>query len=147
MNSTTRIGTLLALAFIALAGIAQAVAQDAQELSLTLGDYRFEPDKLEAVAGTPVRLTLVNTDTMTPHNFTLEALRAGVPAISIAPPTPSARACNAGAGAPPQHRFAGDACNGGRARAAGRNCLPGGDCGGRGWQGLRAAHGASRRAK
>ncbi len=78
MNSTTRIGPLLALAFIALAGVARAGAQNALELNLTLGDYRFKPDRLEAVAGTPVRLTLTNTDAMTPHNFTLEALRAGV---------------------------------------------------------------------
>lgn len=42
------------------------------EYTLTLRDYRFEPDTLTAVVGVPVVLTLVNPERITPHNFTLE---------------------------------------------------------------------------
>jgi plastocyanin len=42
------------------------------EYTLTLRDYRFEPDTLTAVAGVPVVLTLVNPERLTPHNFTLK---------------------------------------------------------------------------
>ena len=43
-----------------------------QEISLRLGDYRYTPDTIEVQAGRPVVLTLTNTDTLTPHNFTLQ---------------------------------------------------------------------------
>ena len=43
-----------------------------QAMSLSLGDYHFTPDTLEVQTGRPVVLTLINTDTLTPHNFTLQ---------------------------------------------------------------------------
>jgi plastocyanin len=49
-----------------------------QEISLSLGDYHFIPDSLEVQAGRPVVLTLTNTDTLTPHNFTLQDAAAGL---------------------------------------------------------------------
>jgi len=52
--------------------------EPAQELSLNLGDYHFSPDTLQVHAGRPVRLTLSNTDTLTPHNFTLQATDPGL---------------------------------------------------------------------
>ncbi len=41
-------------------------------ITIKLGDYRFSPDSIQVVAGVPVRLVLVNTDRITPHNFTLK---------------------------------------------------------------------------
>jgi plastocyanin len=49
-----------------------------QEILLGLGDYHFTPDTLEVHAGRPVILTLTNTDTLTPHNFTLQDTTAGL---------------------------------------------------------------------
>jgi len=58
------LATVCALAgFTSLAG--------AEPLTIELGDYRFRPDTIEAVAGGPVELMLVNRDTFTPHTFTL----------------------------------------------------------------------------
>lgn len=48
------------------------------EITLTLGDYRFTPDSFDVHAGTPVILTLVNKDGITPHNFTLQDVGAGL---------------------------------------------------------------------
>jgi plastocyanin len=52
--------------------------EPSQELSLRLGEYHFGPDTLQVHAGRPVRLTLSNTDTLTPHNFTLKDTDAGL---------------------------------------------------------------------
>lgn len=49
-----------------------------QAVTLTLGDYRFDPDTIEVLAGQPVILTLVNKDGITPHNFTLKDEAAGL---------------------------------------------------------------------
>lgn len=49
-----------------------------QVISLSLGDYHFTPDSLEVQAGRPVVLTLTNTDTLTPHNFSLHDAAAGL---------------------------------------------------------------------
>ena len=45
---------------------------------MTMGDYRFIPDTLEVSAGLPVRLTLTNTDRITPHNFIMKYEDAGL---------------------------------------------------------------------
>jgi len=47
-------------------------------ITLTLGDYGFSPAHIEVTAGTPVVLTLTNTDAITPHNFTLRNTQAGL---------------------------------------------------------------------
>jgi plastocyanin len=49
-----------------------------QVIPLSLGDYHFTPDTLEVRTGRPVVLTLTNTDTLTPHNFTLKEAAAGL---------------------------------------------------------------------
>ncbi len=75
---TTRIlpHILMALSIIA---VNPASARDpAQEITLTLGDYRFTPDTVEVMAGQPVILTLTNTDGITPHNFILDDEAAGL---------------------------------------------------------------------
>ena len=56
-----------------------AVASDStQVITLTLGDYHFTPDLIEVTAGQPVRLTLTNSDTITPHNFIMKDEAAGL---------------------------------------------------------------------
>ena len=71
---------LIAL-FTLLLATATAVTrgqESPQAISLSLGDYHFTPDTLEVQAGRPVLLTLTNTDTLTPHNFTLQEAAAGL---------------------------------------------------------------------
>jgi len=48
-----------------------AANTDTRSVRVTLGDYRYMPDKIILKAGQPVVLQLVNTDLITPHNFTL----------------------------------------------------------------------------
>jgi plastocyanin len=47
-------------------------------ISPSLGDYHYNPDTLEVQTGRPVVLTLTNTDTLTPHNLTLQEAAAGL---------------------------------------------------------------------
>jgi plastocyanin len=70
---------LIVLATLLLATVTAVTRgqESPQELSLSLGDYHFTPDSLEVKAGRPVVLTLTNTDTLTPHNFTLREAAAG----------------------------------------------------------------------
>jgi plastocyanin len=59
----------------------QVHAEDlSQAVTLTLGDYRFDPDSIEVQSSHPVVLTLINKDGITPHNFTLQdtAARLGI---------------------------------------------------------------------
>jgi len=58
--------------------IAHAQETATPTVTLKLGDYRFSPDRIELTAGTPVRLVLVNTDGITPHNFTLKSEAGGL---------------------------------------------------------------------
>ena len=57
---------------------AHAADADAQQVTVHLGDYRFQPANIEVIAGRPVELTLVNDDKITPHNFTLKEPAAGL---------------------------------------------------------------------
>lgn len=41
-------------------------------IEVKLGDYRYMPGNIQLVAEQPVILHLINTDSFTPHNFTLE---------------------------------------------------------------------------
>lgn len=49
-----------------------------QEFTLILADHRFSPDRIEVRAGQPVILTLINKDSITPHNITLLDPDAGL---------------------------------------------------------------------
>ena len=65
--------------FIIQALAFQASAEDTpQAVTLTLGDYRFDPDSIEVRSGQPVTLTLINKDGITPHNFSLQDTKAGL---------------------------------------------------------------------
>lgn len=57
---------------------ARAADADAQQVTVHLGDYRFQPETIEVIAGRPVELTLINDDKITPHNFTLKEPAAGL---------------------------------------------------------------------
>jgi len=71
---------LIALITLLLATVTVVTRGQAspQAISLSLGDYHFTPDSLEVQAGRPVVLTLTNTDTLTPHNFTLQDAATGL---------------------------------------------------------------------
>ena len=57
---------------IVLNGLLNAAESDTKVIRVLLGDYRFMPGELQLVAEQPVVLQLVNSDSFTPHNFTLE---------------------------------------------------------------------------
>jgi plastocyanin len=49
-----------------------------RSIAVKMGDYRFTPDEITVRAGETVQLQLTNTDSLTPHNFTLKAENAGL---------------------------------------------------------------------
>jgi plastocyanin len=49
-----------------------------RSIPVKMGDYRFTPDKITVNTGESVLLELTNTDTLMPHNFTLQAKEAGL---------------------------------------------------------------------
>lgn len=53
--------------------VKNAAADEPALVEIKLGDYRFMPEEIQLVAGQPARLGLINTDSVVPHNFTLEA--------------------------------------------------------------------------
>jgi plastocyanin len=53
-------------------------ATPTRRIAVKMGDYRFTPDKITVRAGESVQLQLTNTDSLTPHNFTLKAENAGL---------------------------------------------------------------------
>ncbi len=61
-----------------LSGIEAYADETPQAITLTLGDYRFDPDTLEVRAGQPVALTLINKDGITPHTVILKDTAAGL---------------------------------------------------------------------
>ncbi len=47
-------------------------------IEVTLGDYRYMPANIQLIIDQPVVLHLVNVDSFTPHNFTLEDASDGL---------------------------------------------------------------------
>ena len=43
-----------------------------ETIEIKLGNYRYVPADIQLLAGQPVTLHLVNSDSLTPHNFTLK---------------------------------------------------------------------------
>jgi plastocyanin len=73
----------LILAVMSLAGSALnppelLAATPTRSVVVKMGDYKFIPDTLTVNAGETVQLQLTNTDSLTPHNFTLKAQDAGL---------------------------------------------------------------------
>ena len=63
--------TAVLITAVLLPGVLNAQDAEPKKISITLGDYRFSPHNLTVAAGQPVLLELINTDKLTPHNFTL----------------------------------------------------------------------------
>lgn len=51
-------------------------------IDLELGDYRFLPQEIQLSANQSAILRLVNTDSVTPHNFTME-VGSNSPAVEV----------------------------------------------------------------
>jgi len=75
---TTRALPNILMALILIPACPAIAQQQTHEVTLILGDYQFVPDTFEVSTGQPVRLTLTNTDRITPHNFILEDEAAGL---------------------------------------------------------------------
>jgi plastocyanin len=72
-----RLSFVLTTGLFALTAL-NAAATSAQGIAIQLGDYRFTPDSITAKSGETLHLELTNTDSLTPHNFTLKAEAAGL---------------------------------------------------------------------
>ncbi|HIB77683.1 MAG TPA: cupredoxin domain-containing protein [Flavobacteriales bacterium] len=48
------------------------------KITLELADYRFDPENIEVIVGTPVHLILVNSDSLTPHNIIINEPGSGL---------------------------------------------------------------------
>jgi plastocyanin len=66
--------TLYLLATIASSSHLHADQGDVKVIEVKLGGYRFIPQDIHLIAEQPAVLRLVNTDSITPHNFTMKAL-------------------------------------------------------------------------
>ena len=74
-----RFAAMMASAMLLSVPSGLSAAEDGvQQLTVHLGDYRFQPDTIDVVAGRPLELTLVNDDKITPHSFTLKEPAAGL---------------------------------------------------------------------
>lgn len=62
----------LLLGCLLSAGGLQAEPVYTRVIEVTLGDYRYMPANIQLLVDQPVVLRLVNVDSFTPHNFTLE---------------------------------------------------------------------------
>lgn len=71
-NIGRRFPGLLIVVGIALNSPLVAAEGDTRVIQVLLGDYQYKPGELQIVVDQPVVLQLVNTDMITPHNFTLE---------------------------------------------------------------------------
>ena len=78
---TTATGRVFATLTFVLAPAMALVSQDnpgVQRVDMDLGDYQFHPKTVSIVAGTAAELILTNRDSITPHNFIVEAPEAGM---------------------------------------------------------------------
>jgi len=73
---------LLSLACLFSASWLFASVDDITVIEVKLGSYRFMPQEIHLIADRPAILRLVNTDSITPHNFTMKA-PGGSPAIDV----------------------------------------------------------------
>jgi len=66
------------LAAILLNFPALQAATPSRSIPVTIGDYRFSPDTITVSPGETIQLQLTNSDSLTPHNFTLQDEAAGL---------------------------------------------------------------------
>jgi plastocyanin len=74
----TGFGVLAAGLMLGALAVSAAPGEAVQHQRVTLADYAFSPSTVTVAAGRPVLLELVNRDSLTPHNFTLEHPDAGM---------------------------------------------------------------------
>ncbi len=78
---TTATGLVFATLLFMLVPVMAVASQDnpgVQRVDMDLGDYQFHPDTVSIAAGTAAELILTNRDSITPHNFVVEAPEAGM---------------------------------------------------------------------
>jgi len=68
----------LLLAFLLVTAWSHAEPAYTKVIEVTLGDYRYMPKDIQLLVNQPVILHLVNVDSFTPHNFTLEDASDGL---------------------------------------------------------------------
>lgn len=69
--------SLLLTCLLSASGL-RAESVYAKVIEVTLGDYRYMPGHIQLIVDQPVVLHLVNVDSFTPHNFTLEDASDGL---------------------------------------------------------------------
>jgi plastocyanin len=52
--------------------------ENVQEVTVKLESHFFDPNLINVVVGVPVRMTLTNGTTLTPHNFSINEASAGI---------------------------------------------------------------------
>jgi len=62
----------LLLTLLFSASCLNADESDIKVIEVALGGYRFMPQEIQLMADQPAILRLVNTDTVTPHNFSMK---------------------------------------------------------------------------
>lgn len=63
---------LLLIVLLITGSRTHATQDDTKVVEVMLGNYRFMPGEIELIADKPAIFGLVNTDSMIPHNFTIE---------------------------------------------------------------------------
>lgn len=72
---------LLALAIFISSSVTNRLYAEAvytNVIEVTLGDYRYMPSSIQLIVNQPVVLHLINVDSFTPHNFTLQDASDGL---------------------------------------------------------------------
>jgi len=78
----TRLLFTLLPVFILSGNWLYAAEDDTRVVEIKLGGYRFIPQEIQLISGQPTVLRLVNTDSVTPHNFTMKVSDA-TPEIDV----------------------------------------------------------------
>lgn len=77
-----RVACLLSLvAAVAMLSTWSLAQQGVRQIEIVLEDYKFKPSVIEVTTGKPVELVLRNRDSITPHDFTLDAPQSGMAPI------------------------------------------------------------------
>lgn len=78
MEQKHRIAARLLFLWLLLATPALWAAEAPRTVTITMGDYQFNPDTIRVQVGETVRLRFLDTDLITPHNFILRDKAAGL---------------------------------------------------------------------
>ena len=73
LSTTRRLLLPPVLGILLSSGAPASAGEDLTIIEIRMGDYRFTPADVQIAANQPAVLRLINTDGMTPHNFSLNA--------------------------------------------------------------------------